>query len=159
MFSEKSFIFHYGSSVSFFNYYLKEKFPKKKYFNIDLSKKVTSMNQLLFDKYGLQNVNLDSEKFIKFLNLIKAKNILIYSGYSLCYTPESKINSLFKKLKKFQKVTLVFMEPFSKQQNKYDFNNPLFFNHDFKKLSIKYKWLNPCFEKVDKDNLFITKNY
>ena len=159
LFNEKKFIFHFGSSVSFFNLYLKERFPNKKYFNVDLSKKVTCMNQLLFNNHGIQNINLDCEKFINFLNLIKANNILIYSGYSLCYTPENKIRELFKRLKNFQKVTLIFMEPFSKQQNKFDFSNPLFFNHDFKELSIKYKWLNSRFEKIDKDNLFIAKNF
>ena len=121
-------IVHFGSSTSYFNFFLKKKFPKAKYFNIDFSKKVTIINKQLFEKYGIKNLNLDIDNIPFYLRKKKISNIIIYSSAAFCYVPPRKFELFLKKMKKFTKVIIFLFEPGQEKHKSLEFKNPLLFN-------------------------------
>jgi hypothetical protein len=157
--SQSKYIIHLGSSTSFLNSVFSDQFKDKTFFQCDLNKKITKINNKLFsnnDNIKVLELNLlDLPNYIKKNRL---NNLLIYTNTTLMYLPYEVISGFINDLSKITNITLAFSEPGSnKIISKLNFNNPLIFKHHYKSL---FKENTFHYQKlISNDNFHVVRNY
>ena len=153
-------IIHIGSSTSFNNYHHKMKYKDKKYFQIDLNKKITLLNKQLFNFRNFHNFRCDILKIPFYLKKFKIENNLIYSLNTFIYVPKKKIEIFLIELKRIKKIDLYLVEVGSEENETFfNFGNPIIFSHNYKEIFKRTGWY---YNKIVSDsdrNIHVARNY
>ena len=153
-------IIHIGASTSFNNYHYKMKYNDKKYYQIDLNKKITNINKQLFSYNNFHNISCDISEIPSLLAKFNLEKNLIYSNQVFIYIQKKKLELFLIRLKRIKKIDLYLVETgFEGKESNFNFNNPLIFAHNYKKIFKETGWyFNKIFSDSDK-NIHIARNY
>ena len=157
--SQSKYIIHLGSSTSFLNSVFSDQFKDKTFFQCDLNKKITKINNKIFsNKNNIKVLELNLLDLPNYIKKNRLNNLLIYTNTTLMYLPYEVILGFINDLSKITNVTLAFSEPGSnKIISKLNFNNPLIFKHHYKSL---FKENTFHYQKlISNDNFHVVRNY